>query len=377
MSTRSSRTGPSLEAIRPDIRALHAYTLDQAPFRFKLDQNESPWEPPRALKERVARALVEAPWAEYPSFHGDELRADLARRFDWPVEGILVGNGSNELLGAACEALLGPGRELLGAVPSFSVYSLMVTRAGGVARFLGPRDDLRLPVDELLAEARREPGRPLLLCTPNNPTGEALAPARVAELASALEAPLLLDAAYAEFTEHDYRPLLDSHPNVVLFRTFSKAWAIGGMRVGFLLGHSQLVREICKVKAPYNLGRASTIVAREVLAAEATTRRRVRALVALRAEWRAMLETFCPRWGLEIFPSEANFLLVRFDLARGGAEEALRVHRGLAARGILVRDFGRAPGCAGCLRFGIGGRRALRATREVLGELAAEPEAAG
>ena len=358
----------------PEVRALAAYHLEQSPCRFKLDQNESPWEPPRALKERVARELVAAPWAEYPSFHGDELRADLAARFDWPVDGILVGNGSNELLGATLEALLGPGRELLGAVPSFSVYGLLVVRAGGVARFLGPRGDLRLPVDELLAEARGVPGRPLLLCSPNNPTGEALAPERVAELARALDAPLLLDAAYGELSRHDYRPLLDTHPNLLLFRTFSKAWALGGLRVGFVLGHPDLVREICKVKAPYNLGRASLIAARAVLAAEPATRRRVRALVALRGEWRAMLQGAVPRWDLEVLPSEANFLLVRFGGDETGRARARRVLGGLAARGILVRDFDRAPGCAGCVRFTVGGRPALRAVRTALEEIGTDEE---
>lgn len=360
---------PSLDAVRPEIRELGIYSLEQAPYRFKLDQNESPWEPPRRIKERVARELLAQRWAEYPSFHGDELRRDLAERFDWPLEGILAGNGSNELLGASLEALLGPGRELLGAVPSFSVYGLLVVRAGGIARFLGPRDDLRLPVDELLEAARRKPGRPMLLCTPNNPTGEALAPERVAELARTLEAPLLLDAAYAEFTGHDYRPLLDAHPNLVLFRSFSKAWALGGLRVGFLLGHPDLVREICKVKPPYNLSRASLVAARAILAAEPATRRRVRALDALRDEWRAMLEELTAPWGLHVYPSEANFLLVRFADRR----EAARVFRGLAERGILVRDFDRAPGCAGCLRFTVGGRAALRATREALEELRREP----
>jgi len=367
---------PSLDAIRPEVRALSAYHLEQSPCRFKLDQNESPWEPPRALKERVARELLAAPWAEYPSFHGDELRADLAARFDWPVEGILVGNGSNELLGATIEALLGPGRELLGAVPSFSVYTLLVARAGGVARFLGPRDDLAIPVDELLAAARCRPDRPLLLCTPNNPTGEALAPERVAELASVLRAPFLLDAAYGEFTGHDYRALLDIHPNILYFRTFSKAWALGGLRVGFVLGHPDLVREICKVKAPYNLGRASLIAARAVLAAEPATRRRVRALIALRGEWREMLQGVVPRWDLEVLPSEANFLLVRFGVDGEGRARARRVLDGLAARGILVRDFDRAPGCAGCVRFTVGGRRALRAVRAVLEEIGDEEERA-
>lgn len=352
---------PPLGAVRPEIRALSPYTLDQTGFRFKLDQNESPWEPPRRVKERVARELLAEPWAQYPSFHGDELREPIARRFDWPMDGVLVGNGSNELLAATVETLIGHGGELLGIEPSFSLFAFYAIRAGGKARFSGPRQDLAIPLAELTREIERDPARPLILATPNNPTGEALAPEAVAGLAARLRAPLLLDNAYGEFSEHDYRPLLDEHANVMLFRTFSKAWALGGLRVGFVLAHPELVAELIKVKLPYNLGRASIIAARATLAEAAAVARRVRVLVGRRAQWQAMLAGY----GFEVFPSDANFVLVRLP----STEAACRLHAGLAARGILVRDMTAGGGLAGCLRFTVADGRALRAVDHALKEI--------
>jgi histidinol-phosphate aminotransferase len=347
--------------VRPELRALKAYHLDQVPCRHKLDQNEVPWDLPRRLKEEVGRRLLARDWSRYPDFHADALRADLATMHGHPVEGLLVGNGSNELLGVALEALVPPGGEVLGAEPGFGLYPMFVLRAGGVYRPLPPRADLRLPAEELLAEAERDPRRPLILCTPNNPTGDAVAPAVVAELARRLDAPLLLDNAYGEFCRHDYRPLLADHPNLLLFRTFSKAWSLAGLRLGYLLAHPDLVGELIKVKLPYNLGHGTAVAGRVALQAAGVTERRVRTIVGRRRQW---AETF-RRLGLEVLPSEANFLLVRC----GGAEVSRRIRDGLGARGILVREVGHYPGLEGCLRVSVGSGVALRETEVALREI--------
>lgn len=374
----SARRGPAA-FVRPEVRALAAYHLDQVPCRFKLDQNECPWEPPRQLKRAVAAAFAGAPWAQYPDFHGDELRRALGERWGWPAEGVLVGNGSNELLATALAALAGPGDEVLGMAPGFGLYPALAERSGARFRALGPRADLALPLDELEAEVERDPRRAVLVCSPNNPTGEAVPPERLARLAARLDGPLLLDGAYAEFSRYDYRPLLDAHPNLVMFRTFSKAWGLAGLRLGYLLARPELVAELIKVKLPYNVGRAAIAAGLAVLGAEPAMARRRRAVVAHRAQWRRVLEAArfederIDGGRLEVLPSEANFLLVRC-----GARAA-RIRDGLARRGILVRDVSRGPGLAGCLRVTVGGGAALRAVERALAEISAEiaAEAAG
>ncbi|HEX3557318.1 MAG TPA: aminotransferase class I/II-fold pyridoxal phosphate-dependent enzyme [Thermoanaerobaculia bacterium] len=349
--------------VRPELRALSRYHLDLTPSRHKLDQNEVPWDLPRRYKREMAARLLAADWARYPDFHADELRRDLGRLHGQPWEGVLVGNGSNELLSVALTAVAPPGGEVLGAEPGFGLYRSFVLKAAGVPRFLPPRFDLRLPVDELEAEVERDPRRPLILCTPNNPTGDAVSPERVERLLERLEAPLLLDNAYGEFCRFDYRPLLVKHPHLVLFRTFSKAWSLAGMRLGYLLADPRLVAELLKVKLPYNVGHAGVIAGRVALEAEMEARKRVEILIARRAQWAAMLAEA----GLEIFPSEANFLLVRC----GSPERAKEVRETLEARSIRVRDVGGYPGLAGCLRVSVGTGAALRAVRAALGPSAA------
>jgi histidinol-phosphate aminotransferase len=354
--------------VRPELRRLSAYHLDRSPCRHKLDQNEAPFEPPPGVKRQAAAELLAAGWARYPDFHAGELRQALGAFHGWPPDGVLAGNGSNELLDLCVSSLVAPGSEVLGSEPSFGLYRMMVLKAGGVPRFLPADGDLRLPWAALLAEVEREPLRALLLCSPNNPTGDALTPAAVEALLERLAGPLLLDNAYGEFSRHDYRPLLDHHPNLVLLRTFSKAWALAGLRLGYLLADPRLVSELLKVKLPYNLGRAGIAAGLAALGAAPAARRRIAVITARRAQWREMLAAA----GLAVVPSEANFLLVRCGTA--AAARALR--DGLAARGIRVRDVGAHPGLAGCLRITVGSGAALRATRRALAEMAAAGELA-
>jgi histidinol-phosphate aminotransferase len=338
--------------VRPELRRLSAYHLDLRPARHKLDQNEVPWDLPLRLKRKAAELLVATDWARYPDFHADALRQTLGRLHNHPWEGVLVGNGSNELLSVTLTALVPPGGEVIGVEPSFGLYRSFVLKAGGVPRFLPPRGDLRLQGDEIEAEIERDPRRPLLLCTPNNPTGDALPPDRIAYYLERLQAPLLLDNAYGEFCRWDYRPLLARYPHLILFRTFSKAWSLAGLRLGYLLGDPRLVAELIKVKLPYNLSHAGAITGKVVLEAEEEAARRVRVIVARRAQWARMLT----EEGLETFPSEANFLLVRCE----SLERMRAIRDGLAARGILIRDVSGYPGLANCLRVSVGSGVALR-----------------
>ncbi len=344
------------------VRALSAYTLDLSPCRHKLDQNEVPWELPRRLRETIAARWLAGDWARYPDFHADALRDALGSMHGWAREGVLVGNGSNELLALSLAALAG-GRELLALAPGFGLYPVFALAAGARLRSFGPRPDLRLALDELEAAVEADPRRPVLLCTPNNPTGEAVPPSRVEALLERLEAPLFLDNAYGEFCGHDYRPLLARHRHLLLFRTFSKAWSLAGMRLGYLLADPGLVAELIKLKLPYNVNQASALAGEIALAHPRAAERRVGLITARRAGWAAMLAAA----GAEVFPSEANFVLTRWPEPTQAT--AARVRDGLAARGIRVRDLSRGPGLAGCLRVSVGKGAALRATRAALAEI--------
>jgi histidinol-phosphate aminotransferase len=355
------------QLVRPEIRALSRYHLELSPCRHKLDQNEVPFDLPPGLKRQVAAALVERSWANYPDFHSDELRAALGERHGWPADGVLVGNGSNELLSTALEALASPGQEVLVPSPSFGLYKMFCVRANARPLFLESGLDLSLPLAKIETEVERDPSRPLILCTPNNPTGDAAPFEWVDALLSKLRAPLLLDNAYAEFSQRDYRPLLRRHSHLLIFRTFSKAFSLGGLRLGYLLADPRLVAELIKVKLPYNVGFLGSLAGTMALAAEPAHRRRVSVLLGRRPQWRSLLE----RHGFAVYPSEANFLLARVP----AGVDAARLWRDLEDAGIRVRDFTSYPLLGSCLRFSVGSGRALRAVDAALTRLLARQEA--
>ncbi len=354
-STASASAGGAGAFVRPEFRALSAYSLHRVRCRYRLDQNEAPWDLPRALKREALARLAERNWAHYPDFHAEGLRRLLGERNGWPPEGVLVGNGSGELLATVLEGVVRPGQEVLACEPCFGLYESFVRRAAGVPRFLEPAPDLELQIGELRTEIERDPTRPVILCTPNNPTGTAAEPATVDALLTALEAPLLLDNAYGEFCRHDYRPLLRRHSNLLVFRTLSKAWSLGGIRLGYLLADPELAAELIKVKLPYNIGHASQVIGEVALEHADRLLPRIAVVRARREQWAAMLREF----GFEVFDSEANFLLARHPGCSA-------IREGLAAGGVLVRDVSRYPGLANCMRIGVGGGPALRAARRAL-----------
>ncbi len=344
--------------VRRELRELPLYHLDQAAHRHKLDQNEVPWDLPARLKDQALTKLRERTWAHYPDFHGERLRQMLGARYGLSSRSVLLGNGSSELLGVALDGLVEPGGEVISLLPGFSMYEVFVRRAAGRIKFLEPRLDLALQMEELQAEVERDPRRPVLLCTPNNPTGSAASVDQVRRLLETLQAPLLLDNAYGEFCRHDYLPLLREYPQLLVLRTFSKAWSLAGIRLGYLLGDQRLVAQLLKIKLPYNISHATAVVGETVMENPEWGKRCVRVLRGRRSQWAEMLR----RYGLVVFPSEANFLLVRHP-------EAGRIREGLAKRGILVRDLSAYPGLANCLRIAIGSGIALRDTERALAEI--------
>ena len=294
--------------VRTEVQALRAYTLDLSPCRFKLDQNEVPWELPRRIKEEVARRLV---GSRVGALSGLSCRAPARAAGRSPRLDARGGAGRQRLERAARRDD-GRGRRSRAGDPRprAELRALPGLRApvGRVATGRsgrGPTSRCRRTSSSARSTAIR--AGPVLVASPNNPTGEAIPPATIARWAAKLadaDAPLLLDNAYGEFCRHDYRPLLARHPNLVIFRTFSKAWSLAGLRLGYLLAAPELVSEILKVKLPYNLGQAGAIAGELALDNAALVERRVRLLVARREQWRVLLAKSQD----EVFASEANFL---------------------------------------------------------------------
>jgi histidinol-phosphate aminotransferase len=351
-----------LRFIKPAVRALRAYTLAPVPVPVKIDQNENPFELPEALKRKIVDRALSRPWARYPAFDPRELLETLSRHSGWRADGILAGNGSNEMIEALLLVTVSPGTRVVIPQPTFTLYALLTRVLGGepIAAQLGP--DLEYDVDALRA-ARRESGAPLMiLCTPNNPTGSWIEPERITELCTEEDCLIVVDEAYHEFSGMSAVPLLSRHPNLVVLRTFSKAKAMAGLRLGYLLASPDLVREVNKARLPYNINFFTQTAAIAALTEPETLAEGVSRLVALRESLAASLAALP---GVRVFPSRANFLL--FELIE---KDPKHVFDSLARRGVLVRDVSSYPRLSRCLRASVGSasenETLVAALREIL-----------
>ena len=351
-----------LALIKPAVRALSAYTRSAPPARRKLNQNESPWDVPAELKRDVLEAAAGAPWQRYPEFAPPALLAELALQYGWTADGVLVGNGSNELIQATLSVALEAGDVVVAPTPTFSLYRLLTTVLGG--RYcpvpLGP--DFGYDVDELIETAVRERARVVVLNSPNNPTGSALPAGAVERVLEETGALVVCDEAYQEFGGPTALPLLARSSRLVVLRTFSKALAMAGLRFGLALAHPAVAREIAKGKLPYNVNVVTLTAAAAALRHQAALEARVRQVVANRERLVARLAGLP---GLTVYPSSANFVLIRLQAA--APREVFR--RLLDEDGILVRDVSAAAELAQCLRISVGTEEDMDAVADALGRI--------
>ena len=227
----------ALRHIKPRVRELGAYTLKHYQPRIKLNQNESPYDVPAELKRRIQERIAARPWNRYPPFVAEDFIAAVSEAHGWPKEGVLVANGSNELIQAVLAVVARPGVSVVIPEPTFTLYRLMTEVGGGEVVAVPLHDDLRFDVDAIVAAARASEASVIVLCSPNNPTGSALSLEEILRIHDSTDALVLLDQAYVEFGGADAAPLLEGRPRLLVLRTFSKAMALAGLRAGYLLGH--------------------------------------------------------------------------------------------------------------------------------------------
>lgn len=337
----------ALSSIRPSVRAHAAYHLTPRQARIKLNQNESPCDLPPALKREALERFAAIPWNRYPELVPHHLVDRIAARAGWIPQGTILGCGSNDLLMSALIVTVAPGAPVVAPVPSFGLYHIVTDLIGGRHVGVPLTVDFRYDVDALIAATRREGAQVLILCAPNNPTGTPLPADAVARCLAETEALIFCDEAYLEFGGGTALDLLGAHPRLVIFRTFSKALGLAGLRMGYALGHPLVVAEIAKARLPYNIN-ALSVAAVEVALDHPAELDAV--VAAVTAERERMLDLLQGVEGIECWPSAANFLLVRSRRIKGS--ELFR--RLWKEESILVRDVTAQPLLADCLRISVG-----------------------
>ena len=325
----------SVEAlVRPNIRTLSPYSTarDEAkgtPDIF-LDANESPY--PGLGYNR------------YPDPRQKVLKARVSALKGLPVEDIFLGNGSDEAIDLMYRIFCTPGRDnALAIEPSYGMYTVAADINDVELRPVPLGADFSLPVEEIFKKAD-DRTKLLFLCSPNNPSGNAFDPSQLLELIQRFPGIVVLDEAYADFSaKGSLRAAVLEQPNLVVLQTFSKAYGMAGLRVGLAFAGAYIIDLMNRVKYPYNLSQATQELALKAL--ETTPEANIREIVAERSRLTKALPEYS--FVQKVYPSDANFLLVKVDNA-----DAL--YDVLLSGGIIVRNRSRVPGCSGCLRITVG-----------------------
>lgn len=354
-----------LLAPRQDLQEVTPYVSPQMPGweGVRLNTNESPYPPPPGLVDEVTTSLATLELNRYPDRDATDLIDDLGRHWDWPPDGVWAANGSNEVFLHLLLAFGGPGRAAMTFEPTYPLHSL-IPRITGTRVLQVPRtEDFAIDRDAAVAAVERDRPEIVILCSPNNPTGGVDPHATVRAIAEAAVGIVVIDEAYAEFADpsESVRPLLDDYPNVVVTKSFSKAWRLAGARIGYMLAAPGVVSELAKVRLPYHLSSITQVIGRAAIRHVAETME----LASKIARERDRLIVGLQSLGLTTFPSRANFVLFEVD-------EAERCWNDLLQRGVLVRSYADLPGLEACLRVTAGTPDEtdafLRAMKEVLDE---------
>jgi histidinol-phosphate aminotransferase len=334
-----------LDGVKPQVLKVPAYTLDAYEAGIKLNQNENPYDFPEDLKEEVFRRFKAREWSRYPDFVPDAMRQCLADFAGWRKDGVLVGNGSNELLQSTLMVLADKGTKVVIPSPTFTVYALIASILGAEVIRVPLNPDMTYDVDALISKSEDAGAGVLIVNTPNNPTGSVIRNGDLRRILEEFSGHVLLDEAYFEFWGESGLALLDRYPRLIITRTFSKAMGMAGLRVGYLLGHEELVSQISKAKLPYNINQFSLTAA--AVAIENKDRFRTPIEAVLRERDRLGRELGeIP--GIRIYPSKANFFLIEVPF------KPKAVFEDLYRQGILIRDVSSYPMLSKCLRISVG-----------------------
>jgi len=345
---------PYAELLRPELAELRAYVPDLTAYPIRLDANEAPASLSAEARQELAAAASGIAWERYPDPTASELREALAKRCGVLPDEVLVGAGSDEvitlLLTAFCVAKdSSQPPTVLSVTPTFVMYKLAARARGYRVMEVPLDDDWDIAEQKLLSAIRAAPPQLLFLASPNNPTGNLFSRDRIERILDAAgNCVCVIDEAYIDYSPHTQLELRKRFANLLFLRTLSKI-GFASLRVGWLIGPRSLIREIDKVRPPYNLPTLNQLLARMVVTSLSPA---VSEVVHFVTEERDRVASAVAALdGYAVAPSDANFLWVRTR------QPAQVVYDALRSRGILVRSFHERGGrLAHQLRITIGTR---------------------
>ena len=332
------------ERVKDKVKALKAYQVENFDCPIKLHANENSFSPPAEILDLFQETFRTFQWNRYPDPDSQKLKETLSRRLKVNPGQIAIGNGSDELIQILIQIFCDPKDTVAFPDPTFAMYSIIARGMGLNTQMIPLNDRWDFAAESLLKELEQSGAQIVFFSYPNNPTGNCFAEAEVRTVIEQFKGITVLDEAYYDFSRSTFLPMLKDHNNLVILRSLSKI-GLAGLRVGFAVADPLIIEQINKIRLPYNSNTVSQILSEKLLSHFEPVQKQIDLILEQR-DWLA--DKMKKISGLEIFPSDSNFILFRVG---GNSGE---VFNRLVEKGILIRDLNSHPRLANCLRVTVG-----------------------
>jgi len=352
--------------IRPEIRAISAYHVPDSSGMIKLDAMENPYTWPDEMVSEWQQLLAKTPVNRYPDPAASRLTQSLRRVMEIPDEmGVILGNGSDELIQILAQTLAEPGRTIMAPIPSFVMYQMIANFVGMGFTGIPLREDFSLDLESMISAIKKEQPALIFLAYPNNPTGNLFSDDDIAQILEVAEGVVIVDEAYHAFTGKSWMGRLGDYPSLLVMRTVSKL-GLAGLRLGCLAGPTAWIEQLDKVRLPYNINTLTQVTAEFALAHIETFNQQTHAICEEREN---LMQQLLKIEGVTPYPSAANFILFRVDNGL-----STTIFNGIKQRGVLIKNMGQSEGpLADTLRVTVSSSeedgRFIEALQQVLREI--------
>ena len=333
---------------RSKLGEMPSYDVVEREWKIKVNANECGMNLPPMVEDRVMGRLSRVAFNRYPNEDLEQLMEAIADNYGLKKENVLIGNGSSEIIEKLFFAFGGRNLTIVYPQPSFSMYHIYAkaAEARSVVVELN-KEDYSLDVREFIQKVNDSKASLAVVCNPNNPTGNALSLEDIENIAQHTSCALLIDEAYVEFYGQSATILLKKYPKLLVARTFSKAYGLAAIRCGYLLGDAEVISMVAKTFMPYHMDVLTLVTADTVFQMRDEYVPRIQQMIA---ERNRMSELYASLDGFKVYPSQTNFILVKYA-------HAIELNEELSGIGIGIRSFGTAPGLQNCLRISMGTRQ--------------------
>ncbi len=346
------------QSIRQDIASLRPYEAHVIEGNIKLDANENPFPWPEGMKEELFSR--EFAFNRYPDGKAQMLRDEIARYNGVKTEEVLLGNGSDELIQVTLHTFGGLGRSLMIHPPTFGMYGAAAIITGTTLVEVPLLDGIKLDLNTMLKKCSTDESiKVIIICNPNNPTGSLFPQEEILELVRQTKALVVVDEAYFEFAGESLIEEINNYPNLLIMRTFSKAFGMAALRLGYVIGNKELIDSLNKVRQPFNVNSFSQQAGILALRYASEYKKQIK---IIKQETQILYNELNNIPNFRALPTKANFVLLQPENPSVWAEE-------LSSKGFTVRNLGDLPGLGQSLRMSSGtpeeNRAFLQAVKEV------------